>query len=144
MAATVDALLQALLVKIRVHCDDIAQYELGGGYGRPWMIPPQNGWSGDPTEIEDLKEPFDRTDSNTEAVDVYTENRGIGEAAGREAEIGYMGMMERSFRDRHKTAVRAHLHAAGRRKAHGLVDGIHTGTMGVLSYIQGLLDSGEA
>jgi len=141
--ASPDTLFQQLLERVRYRSDRIARY-VGGDdtYPRLWMLPPLNGWDGNPFSITDIKKAFDRDTLNQDAENYYTDPKqgSTGLTGGRIIQIVYMAMMERAFRARHATAIRAMMHAAGRRKGHGDKDGIHTGD--ILNYIQDILGSG--
>jgi len=136
-----DPAIQALLELIRCRCSQIHLYLAGTTQPRRWMIPPLRGWDGNPFNISDMQLPFDRTNINVEAdnnLNALTGTVGIG--GGKSLQINCLGMLERSFRQRHQSNVRALAHVAGRRKAHGEQNGIHTGD--ILSYLQNILDSG--
>jgi hypothetical protein len=137
-----DPLFQQLLERIRFRSDRIARYVAGDSMPRRWMTPPLNGWDGNPFSITDIKLPFDRDTLNTDTENYYTDaTEGTsGLTGGRVLQIVYMAVMERAFRARHMSPIRAMMHAAGRRKGHGHVDGIHTGD--ILNYIQDVLGSG--
>jgi len=142
MAETPDSDFQALLERIRYRSERIARYLTGDTYPRRWMLPPLRGWNGDPLEITDIKKPFDREAINTEADSDFSGEGTVGVGAGKTLEICYIAMMERAFRIRHMTPIRAMMHAAGRRSAHGNNNGIHTGD--ILTYIQDMLKSGAS
>ena len=140
--AAVDTVLQQLLEDWRYFGDRIARQTFGDAtYPRRYMLPSdKKGWDGDPTKIEDLKKPFVRDTVNAAATDAYTGGGSIGTASGSSLQISYLGMLERAFRARHMTPVRAFIHSAGRRHAHGDTEGLLTGV--TLNYIQDMLDSG--
>jgi len=114
------------------------------GTQRFWMIPAgyTGGWTFNPVDIPNMGDPFNRTTSNSGYSAEYA---GTGEnkskvAMGRNLEICYMGMMERAFRDRHRTPTRALMLLAARRGAHGNVTyGVHKAS--VEGYVQELLDT---
>jgi hypothetical protein len=139
-----DSTFQALMERIRCRNEQGHKYLAGTSQPRRWMIPPLRGWDGDPFNISDIKKPFDRDAINSEAKDNLTASDGgtTGTGAGKTLQVNYFGMMERAYRIRHMTIVRAHAHAAGRKRAHGDQNGIHTGD--TITYIQNILDSGAA
>jgi len=141
--ASPDSLFQQLLERMRYRSDRIARYVSGDTtHPRRWMIPPLNGWDGNPFEIKDMEKPFDRKELNeTAQADFEDDEKGTtGLISGYLLQICYLAMMERSFRTRHMSPVRAMMHCAGRRKGHGHEEGIHTGD--ILNYIQDVLGSG--
>lgn len=133
--ATVDARFENLMTDMENFCQKEADYYSGTSSteGKPWMVPESDtdskltGWIFSPFNIEGMKTPFDRTDVNQLYQDEYDPSKAdsgsadneIRVAMGANLQIAYMGMMERSFRERHKTPCRALLHATGRKKAHG-------------------------
>jgi len=142
MTLAVDAQFTSLMDDVSADSLSIGSYLEGNAVQRPWMIPSGKtpGWTFDPTDIPDMGDPFDRTDVNQDYIDEFT---GAGEnksriAAGTSIEIGYMAMMERSFRERHRTPTRACMLLSGRRKAHGdAANGVHKGS--VEAFIQEML-----
>jgi len=134
---------QELMERIRCRNYQAQLYLSGTTQPRRWMLPPPRGWDGDPLNISGMTKPFDRADLNTEAKDNLNAADGgkVGIGAGKTLQINYLGMMEKAFRLRHMTIVRAHAHTAGRKLAHGHANGIHTGD--IISYIQNMLDSGN-
>ena len=139
--AGVDTRLQQLVEDWRYFSDRIAREAFGDTtYPRRWMIPVQlNGWNGNPTDIQNMGKPFDRAEISALATAAYNGSP-TGLAQAYSLQVNHMGMMERAFRARHMTPVRAMVHACGRRKAHGDTEGIWTGS--TLDYIQYLADSG--
>ena len=128
-------------------CDAIAQEVFGASTPRNWMFPPLRGWSGDPLDIPNMRDPFERSEPDLQVQDNYlgseTTTGSVGEAAGASMQVSYMGMLERSFRGRHSTSVRAAMHSTGRRLAHSSPLGVHIGVSGVLGFIQDMLNSGS-
>jgi hypothetical protein len=133
--------ISTLLQAIRAYCQQNSAYEAGGGSGRAWMLPPRNGWSGNPLEIGELHKPFNRTNLAIKHAAALQLNN-MGHLGSITLQIGYIAMMERSFRARHMTSVRAAAHATGRKTAHAHPAGIHTG--GVLRYIENEYAAGSA
>jgi len=138
-----DTTFQELMERIRCRNEQIHKYLGGTTQPRRWMIPPLRGWDGDPLNITDVQKPFERTAINVEADDNINAADGgtAGTGGGKTLQIDYFAMMERAFRMRNQTIVRAHAHVAGRKKAHGDNDGIHTGD--IVTYVQNTLDSGS-
>jgi hypothetical protein len=142
MPLAVDAQFTILMTSMCTFSDSIADYYKDAGTQRVWMVPTAVGWSLDSVDPSDMSDPFDRIGPNGLYTAEYDgtgsdEVRGI---MGSHIQIGYMGMMERSFRERHKTPTRAMLHVAGRRMAHGdTVDGVHKA--GVENYVTDLFNA---
>jgi hypothetical protein len=125
---------------------DIAKYIMSGSTdARSWMIP-TNATDFDPTDIENLGEAFNRDDLNSEYADQLKGSDtdcNMGNIMADNAQLAYMMMWERSFRERHKTDVRMRMHLAGRRKAHGDDQhGIHIGC--VKDYVQSFIDNADS
>lgn len=132
--ASPDPTFQQLMVDMLSYSASISDYLRGVGQ-RKWMIPTSD-WGGDLTDLETIKQAFDRSFAN----EAYTEalNNGTsGAAAAQNLQIAYISTMERAFRVRHLTPCRAAVHAAGRRYGHGQAGGVHIGQ--VLQFVQDLL-----
>jgi len=140
MAQQPDPLLQQNMERLRTRCEQLYKHISGTTQPCRWMLPTLNGWSGNPFELSNISKPFDRATLNTEAINNASVAGNAGVGAGKGIQINYVGAMERSFRRRHQSVVRAQAHLAGRSKAHGDVLGIHTND--TLSYIQNILNSG--
>lgn len=140
--AQVCDVLQQLLEDLRYYSDRAARQAAGDtGYPRRWHMPTERGsWDGNPLRIDQLNEPFDRSSPDQDAQAAYTDGGSSGTGMGNSLQVAIIASMERAFRERHKQPVRILLHAAGRRKGHGDLDGLHTGD--VINYLQALLDSG--
>ena len=142
--ASVDAQFTQLMDDMALFSSTLSQYLESDAMQRLWMIPTgaAGGWSFNPTDIPGIGDPFDRSDVNSDYADEYS---GAGEdkikvAMGLNVEIGYMCMMERAFRERHRTPTRALMLLAGRRAAHGdVVNGVHKSS--VEGFVQELLDT---
>ncbi len=140
--ASVDAQFTSLMDDMASFSDKIGKYLRSDTTQRLWMIPAgySGGWTFDPVDIPNIGDPFDRTDVNLAYVGEYT---GGGEdkikvAMGLNVEVGYMCMMERAFRERHRTCTRALMLLAGRCKAHGdATNGVHKAS--VEGFVQELL-----
>lgn len=99
---------------------------------RKWMNPPLQGWSGDPQDITGLNKAFTRKAMNALYVAIMrdeTPNGTIGETMVLKLMVDYIAALERAFRTRHCSSVRAKLHAAGRRRGQGSKDGLFTGSV---------------
>lgn len=137
--ATVDAQFSSLMTDMTTFSDKIADYIKSDGTQRLWMIPTASGWTFNPTQIAGMATPFDRSGPNATYAAEYT---GSGDdeirvIMGTHVEIHYMGMMERAFRERHRTVVRAQYLLGGRRLAHGDASyGVHKAS--VQGYVQEL------
>ena len=89
---------------------------------RKWMYPSLNGWSGDPQDISGMNNAFDRTNLNNTYIQILNDQNEqgfIGEAMAVKIQIDYIAALERSFRTRHCSSVRAKIHAAARRQGQG-------------------------
>jgi len=138
--ATVDSQFTSLMDDMADFSEKISDYLISdGSTQRLWMVPDAAvAWTFNPTEPDKMGEPFDRTDVNKVYSDEYSgaasADNEIRTVMGAHVEINYMGMMERAFRERHRTVVRAQYLLAGRRKAHSdTSDGVHKA--GVEGYV---------
>jgi hypothetical protein len=89
---------------------------------RQWMLPPSNGWNGDPQDIVGMNLAFKRDNLNAQYQSVLgtPEHKGtVGEAMVVKLQIDYVAALERAFRTRHCSSIRAKIHAAGRRRGQG-------------------------
>ena len=113
----------------------IANYLGADGTQCPWMIPTGvSGWTFEPTDVPNLGEPFDRTQVNQDYQDVLSgsgsTNNQLKETMAAHIQIGYLAVMERAFRERHRLMPRAFGLAQGRGLAHGdSTDGVHIGSV---------------
>lgn len=140
MSTSVYPKFQKLLERMKQRSEQNAKAHDGVKEQRRWMDPP--GWNGDPLDIPGMTEPFDRAQPNQEYEEELNKKDGrIGVCMGRQVEIDYMGMMERAFRARQMTSVRAAAHAATVRQSHGESKGVHVGV--VQQYVQDLLKAGQ-
>jgi len=146
MPLSVDTQFSSLMDDAVALSGYISEYLRGINTQLQWMIPTgiTPAWVFEPTTIADLGDPFDRTAPNSAYSDEYTgsgsSTNEVRAVMGKHMEINYMGMMERAFRERHRTSVRAGQLAAGRRNAHADSSyGIHK--RGIQGYIQTLLNS---
>jgi len=121
---------------VQEHCQTIADYLSGDGTQRLWMIPKNvaGPWVFEPDEVEELKEPFDRSQVNTDYEDVLklvagTDNE-VKATMAAHIQLGYLACMERAFRERHRLLPRAYGMVQGRKMAHGdAVNGVHIGSV---------------
>ncbi len=112
---------------------------------RQWMYPPLEGWSGDPRDIRGMSAAFDRTALNEQYVDLIsdkTQECKIGETMATKLQVDYVAAMERGFRTRHCSSIRAKIHAAARRRGMGSPSGPLTG--GVSLWLQRLLQAAHS
>jgi len=131
------------MLELQNVCSINAAYLQWGAIQRQWMMPPAGLWAGDPLNITDIGNAFDRGLLNEAYMQQYQiPNGSTGAVQGIAVQISYLSVMERSFRARHMTPVRAIAHAASRRLAQGEAGGIHTGA--IYTYVQDLLNSGDA
>ena len=101
------------------------------------MIPAKAAQNFVPTAINTLGQAFSRSNLNQQYTAQLSNNGMVGNTLGVGIQLNYMAMLERSFRERHKTDVRCQMHLSGRRLAHGDTSGVHTG--GVQPYVQAFL-----
>jgi hypothetical protein len=147
MPLSVDAQFTQLMDDMADFSDKIQKYLRGTSVQRLWMIPTgySGGWSFDPTDIVNMGDPFERAQAS-QPNDLYADeynNTGSGEiraVMGTNVEIGYMGAMERAFRERHRTPTRAAMLLAGRRMGHAdTTNGVHKA--GVEGFVQELFNA---
>lgn len=130
MPLSVDAQFTSLMDDMADFSDKIQNYIRDASVQRLWMVPEGKDtmWEFDPTDPTDMYDPFDRDAIRTDYSNEYSGSgtNEIRAVMGTNVEIGYMAMMERAFRERHKLCPRALLHVAGRRLAHSHTsDGVH-------------------
>ncbi len=112
------------------------------GTGREWQLGDLNGWSGDVTDVPGMGKPFDRKAIGQNFADVYQGEPGTtGDAATLRLQNDYLAAMERAYRTRHVSSVRATIMAAGRRAGHASPQGPLLD--GVIRYAQDLLKAGQ-
>ena len=128
MAATaIYQLLHNALEAVRGWSNTISQYARSQDVPRVWMYPTAN-WSGNPFDIKDMAEPFQRREPATayEHGILVPHKDPLNVVMAHKLEMDYLSVMERSFRLRHMSPVRAIALTAGRRLAHGDENGVHT------------------
>ncbi len=112
---------------------------------REWYNPPLNGWSGDPMDIVGLNKAFARTNLNDVYVEIMedsTQNGRIGEAMIVKIQIDYIAALERAYRTRQSSSVRARIHSAARRQGHAQSGGLFdTGSGSLAIWLTRLLDA---
>lgn len=89
---------------------------------RRWMYPPLSGWSGDPSDIQGMNDAFNRSNLNNTYVQIVSDPNGagtIGESMVVKLQVDYIAALERAFRTRHSSSIRAKLQAASRRRGQG-------------------------
>jgi len=95
---------------------------------RPWMMPDPapGGWLRDLLDTTSIGAAFVRTENNADYVEAVSATpRGVlSDTIVSKAQVDYLASMERSFRLRHLSQVRAAFHAAGRRRGHGHTNGL--------------------
>lgn len=99
---------------------------------REWMYPPTDSWSGDPQDIVGMNVAFDRSALNNQYVALLndlTQASPVGSTMVTKLQIDYIAAMERAFRTRHYSSVRARIHAAGRRAGQAHSNGQFAGSM---------------
>ncbi len=108
---------------------------------RQWMYPPLGTWNGNPLDIAGTTGAFDRTALNDLYEDIIAneEDTRIGETMVVKLQIDYLAALERAFRTRHCSSVRARIHASARRAGMGEGTGPFSG--GVVLWLQRLLQA---
>lgn len=104
-----------------------------------WYYPP--GWSGDPLNIEKLSEAFPRTKiaDNYYAVVSDVKDAGVvGDLSVLQLQGDAIAALERSFRARHTSFIRARIHASARHSGHG-EPSIGVIPQGLRGYVERLL-----
>jgi len=99
---------------------------------RKWMYPPLQGWDGDPRKISDMNKAFVRKNLNKTYVTIMsdtTQKGTIGEIMILKLQIDYIASLERAFRTRFCSSVRARMHSAARRRGQGNPQGLFTGSI---------------
>ena len=112
-----------------------SEYASEGNTVRRWMVPVTSAWDGYLLDPAAMAAAFDRYAANNACCNAL-QSGSTGEHNGKLVEVAYLGMLERSFRVRHMTALRSQCHVAGRQAAHGNTYGIFAQTE---NYIQQLL-----
>jgi hypothetical protein len=107
---------------------------------RQWMYPPLQGWDGDPQNITGMNKAFIRAHLNDLYKKILAQaspTGTVGEAMAVKLQVDYIAALERAFRTRHCSSVRAKIHAASRRRGQGNPDGVFTSS--VVLWIERLL-----
>ncbi len=87
---------------------------------RAWMLGDLALWAGDPLDLADIINAFDRTEAGLQYGEALVSPLGAtGDAASAKFQSDNLAVQERAFRLRHATGVRCALHAASRRAGHG-------------------------
>jgi len=116
---------------------------------RKWMYPPLNSWNGNPFDIKGMNSAFDRSNLNATYVQVVSDMQGrgtVGEAMALKMQIDYIAALERAFRTRYCSSVRARIHAAARRRGQGDTNnGLFTARlqMSIMRLLESAHDSSE-
>lgn len=106
------------------------------GTQRQWYLPPLDSWTGDPYDIAGMNYAFDRSALNAAYVAVVSDTlrRGRqGEAMILKLQIDYLAALERAFRTRQSSSIRAKVHAGIRRKSHGASGGLYNTSNGTIT-----------
>jgi hypothetical protein len=107
---------------------------------REWMYPPLQGWSGDPQAISDMNKAFIRDTLNALYKQVLNDMDRVGtvgESMVLKLQVDYIAAIERAFRTRHCSSVRARLHSASRRQGQAHSNGVFGGS--VLVWLERLI-----
>lgn len=99
---------------------------------RKWMYPPLQGWNGDPNDITDANKAFIRDNLNQtykDIIDNISNDGTIGESMVVKLQVDYIAALERAFRTRYCSSVRARVHAAARRRSQGSSAGAFSSTI---------------
>ena len=132
--ASVDPKFSTLMGDMQLLADNNAKYLMAtGNYQRKWMVPSDAPATWDPLDdITDHGTLFDRATVNQQYADTHNgtdSSAVVADTMGYSIQLNYMAMMERAFRDRHKSVVRSTAHDCGRKRAHGEQLGIHKGSV---------------
>lgn len=139
----IDTNFSALMESVRAKSELLYQYLMvvgGSSIQRLWMVPTAAGWTFDPLDIPNMGIPFSRVAVNSQYAQEYAGGgyNKIHVVMALSIQLNYSAMMERAFRDRHKTVVRATAHLGGRKAAHGSSSGVHIAS--VKAHVQDLLN----
>lgn len=139
--AQIDEGFQQYLVGMAQSMEDDASALRSGSTRRPSPRPKSDDWEGaDPLDRAHAGAPFvrDRIDSVYAAgVADKAKPSPRGELNALKLENDALASAERDFRRNDRSIVRAYIHAAARRRAHGRADGILRG--GISRYVEDLL-----
>lgn len=124
-----------LMTDFTNYSDRLYQYLYGNQVQRYWMVPTITGIL-NPTDIAALGNGFDRSQLHADYSAEHADNGQRNKAMGYSIQINYLGMMERAFRERHRTPTRALMLLAGRKRAHSDPAGVPQGS--VLAYVNDL------
>ena len=143
MTATLDKVFLDRLEELRTQAASLAN-SLQGASSRKWQVPEADGWDGNVLDLEGISKAYDRQGLNQAYEDLLKGGKGgsVGECAALKLQIDYLAVLERAFRTRHMTSVRARMHAAGRRRGHGNKSGVFTGS--IVPHVQNLLKVGQS
>lgn len=97
-------------------------------------------WKGDVFDLDGIHDAFDREENEDDVIKAIrdpSEPGTVGDLMVSSLQGDYLATMERAFRARHQTRIRADVHAAARRRGHGHDAGLFQ--RGVVGYIEGLL-----
>jgi hypothetical protein len=139
MPAQVIESFQRLMENMQAFSANIATYLNDASVPRPWMHPPAS--TGEPLAIEDIKTGFDRSEANEQYASAIHNGGTMADCMTSKVQIDYCSVMERAYRHRHMTPVRAMMHASGRRQGHGNQAGLHIG--GILQYVENLAKTSD-
>lgn len=102
--------------------------------------PDKGSWNGDLFDIEGMAEAFKRDEIHDDFRKAINDDGVTTDLEVCLLQGDFVAMLERAYRERHKTPVRAKLHAAARRRGHGDEDGLYT--KGLLGYLEHLMRLG--
>jgi len=95
---------------------------------RTWNIPRPEKWGGDPLNISDIQECFNRDTINMSyaATNADAKDPGpVGDSMVSKIQIDWVAQLERAFCVRHATSVRCAAHASARNLGHSQAEGIY-------------------
>lgn len=134
------SLIQSLAAASSSQAEETLPESEAGPQPRDWQMPDDEKWNGDVQDQEGVVRPFDRKDINQNYEETMSSASEVGvqaDCTALKTQCDWVAAHERAFRMRHCSPVRAEVHAAARRRAHGLGAGILIG--GVLQYAQDLV-----
>lgn len=94
---------------------------------REWMYPPLNGWTGCPWDLSGMNKAFPREHLNEVYCKILGDKNStgtVGEAMAVKLQVDYIAALERAFRTRHCSSVRARMHSAARRRGQAAEKGL--------------------
>jgi hypothetical protein len=87
---------------------------------RQWIFADDDAWDGDPLDVADISNLFDRSNLGEMYSEAFTSDDGsAGDAEAAKIQSDYLASMERAFRLRHRTPISRAMNAASRKYGQG-------------------------